>query len=165
MAQVKTLHVHCRKHCSIPARGSSTCCTCAHAQLCPTLCDPMDCSPPGSSVHGIFQVIIPEWVAISFSRGSSRSRDQPSSPVSPGLGRQILCHCATWEAHFLHGVAKNKKNPGSLILVTTTLPSSRLTFAPPSSDTQTHRTFHHPSVRTAEICIHSSRVFWSAFLH
>ena len=40
-------------------------------QLCPTLCDPMDCSPPGSSVHGIFQARILEWVAISFSRGSS----------------------------------------------------------------------------------------------
>ena len=36
-------------------------------QSCPTLCDPMDCSPPGSSVHGILQAKIPEWVAISFS--------------------------------------------------------------------------------------------------
>ena len=38
------------------------------AQLCPTLCDPMDCSPPGSSVHGILQARVLEWVAISFSR-------------------------------------------------------------------------------------------------
>ena len=45
------------------------------AQLCPTLCDPMDCSPPGSSVHGILQARILEWVAIPFSRGSSRPRD------------------------------------------------------------------------------------------
>ena len=37
------------------------------AQLCPTLCDPMDCSPPGSSVHGISQARILEWVAIAFS--------------------------------------------------------------------------------------------------
>ena len=43
---------------------------------CPTLCDPMDCSPPGSSVHGIFQARILEWVAISFSRVSSQPRDQ-----------------------------------------------------------------------------------------
>ena len=35
-------------------------------QLCPTLCDPIDCSPPGSSVHGIFQARILEWVAISY---------------------------------------------------------------------------------------------------
>ena len=41
-------------------------------QSCPTLCDPMDCSPLGSSVHGIFQAWILEWVAISFSRGSSQ---------------------------------------------------------------------------------------------
>ena len=41
------------------------------AQLYLTLCEPMDCSPPGSSVHGIFQARILEWVAISFSRGSS----------------------------------------------------------------------------------------------
>ena len=37
------------------------------AQSCPTFCDPMDCSPPGSSVHGIFQARVLEWVAISFS--------------------------------------------------------------------------------------------------
>ena len=42
---------------------------CVCAQLCPTLCDPMDCSPPGSSAHGIFQGRTLEWVAISFSRG------------------------------------------------------------------------------------------------
>ena len=41
------------------------------AQLCPTLCDPMDCSLPGFCVHGIFQARVLEWVAISFSRGSS----------------------------------------------------------------------------------------------
>ena len=44
------------------------------AQSCPTLCDPVDCSPPGSSVHGILRPRILEWVAISFSRGSSRPR-------------------------------------------------------------------------------------------
>ena len=40
------------------------------------LCDPMDCSPPGSSVHGISQARILKWVAISFSRGSSQPRDR-----------------------------------------------------------------------------------------
>ena len=45
-------------------------------QSCLTLCEPMDCSLPGSSVHGICQARILEWVAISFSRGSSRPRDQ-----------------------------------------------------------------------------------------
>ena len=41
------------------------------AQSCPTLCDPVDCSPPGSFIHGILQARILEWVAISFSRGPS----------------------------------------------------------------------------------------------
>ena len=45
------------------------------AQSCPTLCDPMDCSLPGFSVHSIFQARVPEWVANSFSRGSSWPRD------------------------------------------------------------------------------------------
>ena len=45
-------------------------------QLRPTLCDPMDCSQPGPSIHGIFQAGILEWVAISFLRGSSQPRDQ-----------------------------------------------------------------------------------------
>ena len=48
---------------------------CMYAQSCPTLCNPMDCSPPGSSVHGIFQARILERDAISFSRGSSWPRD------------------------------------------------------------------------------------------
>ena len=45
------------------------------AQSCPALCDPMDCSSPGSSVHGILQARILEWVTIPFSRGSSQLRD------------------------------------------------------------------------------------------
>ena len=52
---------------------------CVHAkslQLRPTLCDPLDCSPQGSSIHGILQARILEWVAISSSRGSSQPRDQ-----------------------------------------------------------------------------------------
>ena len=48
---------------------------CSAAQLCLTLCSPMDCSPPGSSVHGVFQAKVLEWVAISYSRRSSGPRD------------------------------------------------------------------------------------------
>ena len=50
---------------------SDTMRACLFAQSCPTLCSSMDCSPPGSSVHGILQARILEWVAISSSRGSS----------------------------------------------------------------------------------------------
>ena len=59
------------------------------AQSCLILCDPMDCSPLGSSVHGILQARIPEWVAIPFSRGSFWLRDQTQFAC---IGRQILCH-------------------------------------------------------------------------
>ena len=45
-------------------------CVCVCAQSCPTLYNPMDCSPPGSSVHGILQARILEWIAIPFSSGS-----------------------------------------------------------------------------------------------
>ena len=53
-------------------------------QLCLTLCDPMDCSWPGSSVHGISQARILEWVAISF------SRDLPDEPASTGLAGRFF---------------------------------------------------------------------------
>ena len=51
------------------------------AQSCPTLCDPVDCSPPGPSVHGSLQARILEWFAISFSRGSSHPGIEPRSPA------------------------------------------------------------------------------------
>ena len=53
-------------------------------QLCLTLCDPMDCSPPGSSVHGIFQARILEWVAMPSFRGSSNLRIEPACPSLVG---------------------------------------------------------------------------------
>ena len=65
--------------------GSSPHHLCKHAKLlhsCLTLCNPMDCSPPGSSVHGILQARILECVAISFSRGASRPRDQNCVPYA-----------------------------------------------------------------------------------
>ena len=57
------------------------------AQSCPTLCDPMDCSLPGSSVHRTFQARVLEWVAFSFSRRSSRPRDR--TQVSRIVGRRF----------------------------------------------------------------------------
>ena len=57
-------------------------------------CNPVDCNPPGSSVHGILQARILEWVAISFSRGSSGPRDWTRISYT---GKQILYHWA-WEA-------------------------------------------------------------------
>ena len=66
------------------------------SQSCPTLCDPMDCSLPGSSVHGIFRARILEWVAISFSKGSSLPKDR--TQVSCTASR-FFTIWATREAH------------------------------------------------------------------
>ena len=71
-------------------------CCCCWALSCVWLfCNPMDYSPPGSSVHGIFQARVPKWVAISFSRGSSWPRDWTRVSC---IGRRILYHWATREA-------------------------------------------------------------------
>ena len=59
-------------------------------QSCLTLCDPVDCSPPGSSVHGILQARILEWVAMPFSRGSFRSRDGAQVSWVSCIGRCVL---------------------------------------------------------------------------
>ena len=61
---------------------------------CAWLCNPMDCSPPGSSVHGILQARKLDWVAISSSRGSSPPRNWTRVSYT---GRWILHHWATWE--------------------------------------------------------------------
>ena len=99
------------------------------AQLCPTLCDPMDYSLPGSSFHGIFQARVLEWVAISFSRESSRPSDRTQSyhlshqgsppawqlvynnhlrigscyldPEDPKPFAQITEGCSSWSSPFL----------------------------------------------------------------
>ena len=63
-------------------------CTCAQSH--PTLCNPMDCSPPGSCVHGISQAKTLEWVAISFSRGSFHPRDQTHVSCISCIGKCIL---------------------------------------------------------------------------
>ena len=68
------------------------------AQSCLTLCHPMDCELPFSSVHGISQVRILEWVAISYSRCSSWPKDQTHISVSPPLASIFFTKCPIWEA-------------------------------------------------------------------
>ena len=72
-----------------------------------TLCNPMDCSPLSSSVHGILQARILEWVAISYSRGSSWLRDQTCISY---IGRQILYCSATREASYSKDQEKRLKH-------------------------------------------------------
>ena len=66
---------------------------------CPTLCNPMDCTPPGSSVHGILQARILECVAMPSSRGSSQTRDQNLLRLtSPAMAGRFFSTSAPWEA-------------------------------------------------------------------
>ena len=68
---------------------------CLDAQSCPTLCNPLDCSLSGSSVHGILQARILEWVAMPSSRGSSSHRDQICVSCTAG---GFFTHCVIREA-------------------------------------------------------------------
>ena len=80
------------------------CCACVHAQLLPSwpaLCDPMDSSPPGSSVHGILQGRILEWIAVPFSRGFSWPMDGTCISYISCIAGGFFTHWATWEAHLL----------------------------------------------------------------
>ena len=91
------------------------------AQSCLALCDPMDCSPPGSSVHGISQAMenglpLLEWVAISFFRGSSSPKDQ--THISCTAGRFFTTE-PPGKQFFFFGIGTNKlssKNPNNLSL-------------------------------------------------
>ena len=89
------------------------------AQLCLTLCDPMDYSLSGSSVHGIFQGRVLEWVAISFSRASSYPGIKPRSPTlwadalsskPPGKPRQPRQHIKKQRYHFVNKCLHNQSS-------------------------------------------------------
>ena len=92
----------CQRYLTAPATPNwepdCCCCCCLVAQSRLTLCDPVDCSPLGSSVHGIPQARILEWVAIAFSGRSSCSRDRTHISYVSCIDRQILYHRATREA-------------------------------------------------------------------
>ena len=79
------------------------------AQSCQTLCDPVDCSLPCSSVYGIFRAQVLEWVAISFSGGSFRPRD--GNQVSRVVGRHFTI-LATREVHTQEGNTGKYNNVG-----------------------------------------------------
>ena len=78
---------------------------CVLAQSCATLCDPGDGSPPGSSVHGILQARMLEWIAISSSRGSPNSGIKLEPLAFPALAGMFFTTRATWEALIIYGYA------------------------------------------------------------
>ena len=87
------------------------------AQSCPTLCDPVDCSLPGFSVHGILQATMLEWIAISSSMGSSSPRDRT----------RVLLHCRQEILyHLSHRAAQQNDTGGTNTLVPQTLQPGRV---------------------------------------
>ena len=97
------------------------------AQSCPTHCNPMDCSLPGSSVHGIFQAIVLEWIVISFSKGSSQPRDQ--TQVSHIVDRCFTIW-ATRESQKNETEILPKSHQTYLLLVFSLSPKDSANFAP-----------------------------------
>ena len=116
---VHNLHIHT---CMCPYPHAYTyiyMCPCWHAQLCLTVCGPMDYCLSGSSVHGILQARVLEWVAILFSRGSSWSRNQtciwfpalqedslPSEPLGKPKPNAIWGKGANWAKIINHWVSQ-----------------------------------------------------------
>jgi hypothetical protein len=114
------------------------------AQSCLTCWDCIDCSPPGSSVQGIFPARILEWVAISSSRESSWPRDWIWVSYISWIGQRILYHWATWEApQYTLGMAKDICwEMASLGFVGQTRPRVPLSLTPRKhSAPRTHFTF------------------------
>ena len=118
----------------LKARNESVC---SVAQSCPTLCNPVECGPPVSSVHGIFQARILEWVAISHSRRSSRPRDWTPVSCISCTGRRVLHHGATWETKnrdlppkysFLHLTSLKCTQPSKIRLLRQTMKSKIFLF-------------------------------------
>ena len=97
-----------RCQCMITGPTPHVCaCMCAHAQPCPTLCDPVDCSLPSSSIHGIIQARISEWVAIFYSRGIF---------LTQGSNLCLLC-LLHWQVDSLpQSITFQKKNCTSVVI-------------------------------------------------
>ena len=96
--RVSSYEVSAEKQALLDTEFVISCWMCAKSrQSCPTLCNPMDCSPPGSSVHGIFQARILESVAISYSSGLPNPGIETAFLMSAALACGFFTTSATWE--------------------------------------------------------------------
>ena len=115
---------------------------CVHAkslQLCPVLCSPMDCNPPGSSIHGILQARILEWVAMPSSRGFSPSRDRSWAFYVSCIDRCVLDHwCCLRSPYSLadHDYFSYKFHSLNFLILTISLKYSFIKYIYGSSETQ-----------------------------
>ena len=106
------------------------------AQSCPTLCDPMDCNTPGSSVHGIFQERIMEWVAISYFRGPGNQvtiNTFPACIFGPGVSQKSFSPGHPWLPLQWNSLLFARGCSGSLRASPVALPPSLLSLVPAQS--------------------------------
>ena len=106
----------------VPCKGARVCASVV--QSCPTRCDPTDCSPPRSSIHGILQARLLEWVAMLSSRGSSRPRNWTRVSHVSCISRQVLYH----QHHLV--TAKVANHLSTLLVSVLQLSSRRLRALP-----------------------------------
>ena len=104
-------------------------CVLSHVRLC----HPVDCRLPGSSVHGIFQVRILEWVAIPSPGDLPNPEIVPTSLASPLLAGRFFTHCATWEASQLYLSIPNSKSPLECLMDVSKLTGPELSLFLPSN--------------------------------
>ena len=102
-----------RRPISIYYTYAATLLLCMPAQSCPTLCDPMDCSPSGSSVHESSQARILEWVVIALSKGSSWPSGRTHASC---IGRHVPYCSATWESPYICMYTMYTDFPGSSVV-------------------------------------------------
>ena len=107
---------------TVPCKGAHVCASVV--QSCLTLCDPTDCSPPRSSIHGILQARLLEWVAMLSSRGSSRPRNWTRVSHVSCISRQVLYH----QHHLV--TAKVANHLSTLLVSVLQLSSRRLRALP-----------------------------------
>ena len=93
-------HQHIPRTCNMGIIYICCYCCCSVTKSCPTFCDPMDCSPPGSSVHGILQARILKWVTLPSFRGSSQHGDQTHISYVFCIGRWVTTS-TTWKTQML----------------------------------------------------------------
>ena len=103
-------------------------------QLCPTVCDTLDCSPPGYSVHGILQARILEWVAIPSSKGSSQARDRT----------HISCICLHWQVGSLPLMPPGKPRYSLSSWLCGSLWPELVPSSPDSAEVITQEASHNP---------------------
>ena len=115
---------------------------CVHAkslQLCPVLCNPMECNPPGFSIYGILQARILEWVAVPSSRGFSPSRNQSWASSVSCIGSWVLDHwCSLRSPYSLadHDYFSYKFHSLNFLILTISLKYSFIKYIYDSSETQ-----------------------------